>query len=210
MKKCTKCCIEKELLEFNRSKLYSDGHRVECRECQKIRSSIYRKKNREKINESQRVQYQLNPQIQKERSLRWKINNPENYKLSNSSRSKKWEEKNKEYRKKYKNNYSTQRLKNDTLFKLSRNIRIRINKFVKNKSKSTEIILGLPHNKLKEYLEKKFKDNMSWDNYGEWHIDHIIPLSSASSEDEIYKLCHYTNLQPLWAEDNLKKSNKIL
>ena len=51
---------------------------------------------------------------------------------------------------------------------------------------------------------------MSWDNYGKWHIDHIIPLSSANSEDDIYKLCHYTNLQPLWAEDNLKKSNKIL
>jgi hypothetical protein len=52
---------------------------------------------------------------------------------------------------------------------------------------------------------------MSWDRIGkEIHIDHIIPLSSAKSEDEIYKLCHYTNLQPLWAEDNLKKSNKIL
>jgi hypothetical protein len=51
---------------------------------------------------------------------------------------------------------------------------------------------------------------MSWDNYGKWHIDHIIPLSSANNEDEVYKLCHHTNLQPLWAEDNLKKSNKIL
>ena len=52
---------------------------------------------------------------------------------------------------------------------------------------------------------------MSWDRIGkEIHIDHIIPLSSAKSEDEIYKLCHYTNLQPLWAEDNLKISNKIL
>ena len=51
---------------------------------------------------------------------------------------------------------------------------------------------------------------MSWDNYGKWHIDHIIPLSSANSEDDIYKLCNYTNLQPLWAEDNLKKSNKKL
>ena len=51
---------------------------------------------------------------------------------------------------------------------------------------------------------------MSWDNYGDWHIDHIIPLSSAKTEEEIYKLAHYTNLQPLWAEDNIKKSNKIL
>jgi hypothetical protein len=52
---------------------------------------------------------------------------------------------------------------------------------------------------------------MCWDNhslYG-WHIDHKIPLSSAKTEEEAYQLCHYTNLQPLWAEDNLKKSNKL-
>jgi hypothetical protein len=51
---------------------------------------------------------------------------------------------------------------------------------------------------------------MSWENRDEWHIDHIIPLSSANSEEELYKLCHYTNLQPLWAEENIKKSNKII
>jgi hypothetical protein len=50
---------------------------------------------------------------------------------------------------------------------------------------------------------------MSWDNYGEWHIDHIIPLSFAKNEDEIMKLCHYTNLQPLNGIDNIRKSNKI-
>ena len=51
---------------------------------------------------------------------------------------------------------------------------------------------------------------MNWDNHGEWHIDHIIPLSSANTEEELIKLCHYTNLQPLWAEDNLSKSDKII
>jgi hypothetical protein len=52
---------------------------------------------------------------------------------------------------------------------------------------------------------------MSWEKFGKYiHIDHIIPLSSAKTEEEIYKLCHYTNLQPLWAEDNLKKSNKLI
>jgi len=53
---------------------------------------------------------------------------------------------------------------------------------------------------------------MSWENYGRngWHVDHIIPLSSAKTEEEIYKLCHYTNLQPLWEVDNIKKGNKII
>jgi hypothetical protein len=71
-------------------------------------------------------------------------------------------------------------------------------------------IVGCTQEFLKEYIENKFVDGMTWENQGEWHIDHRIPLSSANSEDEIYKLCHYTNLQPLWGEDNRIKSNKIL
>jgi hypothetical protein len=51
---------------------------------------------------------------------------------------------------------------------------------------------------------------MSWENYGEWHIDHIIPISSAKTNQEVYKLNHHTNFQPLWAEDNLRKSNKLI
>jgi hypothetical protein len=210
MKKCTKCNLEKNLLEFNKSCLYIDGRRSECRECQKLQGRIYREKNKEKINEKLRIQYRNNPSIQKSRSEKWKSENPEDYKISNYKRSKKWEEKNKEYRKIYKNNYSTERLKTDKLFNLGRNVRIRINRFMKNKSKSTENIIGITFDKLKIYLEKKFSSGMSWDNYGKWHIDHIKPLSSAKTESEIYELCHYSNLQPLWAEDNLKKGSKIL
>ena len=51
---------------------------------------------------------------------------------------------------------------------------------------------------------------MSWENQGEWHIDHKIPLSSAKTEEELYKLCHFTNLQPMWAIENIKKGSKIL
>ena len=210
MKKCSKCNIKKELFEFNNNVRCFDGKRVECRECQKIESSIYREKNKEKINEKLRIQYLLNPQTQKDRDLKWKTNNLESYKKSNYGRGKKWEEKNKDKRREYKNNYSTQRLKTDILFKLRRNVRIRINKFLKNKKNNSLDIIGCSYLQLKENLEKQFNNGMSWDNYGKWHIDHIIPLSSANNEDEVYKLCHHTNLQPLWAEDNLKKSNKIL
>jgi hypothetical protein len=79
-----------------------------------------------------------------------------------------------------------------------------------SKKNKTMDMVGCDSHFLKEYLEQKFQQGMSWDNYGVWHIDHIIPLSSAKSEEEIYKLCHYTNLQPLWGIDNIKKSNKIL
>jgi hypothetical protein len=62
----------------------------------------------------------------------------------------------------------------------------------------------------KNYIESKFQEGMDWNNYGEWHIDHIIPLSSASNENELERLFHYTNCQPLWAKDNLSKSDKII
>ena len=79
------------------------------------------------------------------------------------------------------------------------------------KKNKTFDIVGCTPEFLKEHLENKFKEGMSWENhdlYG-WHIDHIIPLSSAKTEEEIYKLCHYSNLQPLWAGDNLSKGNKV-
>jgi hypothetical protein len=82
-------------------------------------------------------------------------------------------------------------------------------KKITKKNKTFEII-GCSPEFLKEYIENLFIDGMSWENRNQWHIDHIIPLSSAKTEKQMYKLCHYTNLQPLWVEDNLKKSNKIL
>jgi hypothetical protein len=82
--------------------------------------------------------------------------------------------------------------------------------YSEKKKKHTMEYVGCDIHVLREHLQKQFNDGMTWENQGEWHIDHIIPLSSVKTEDELYKLCHYKNLQPLWAEDNLKKSNKIL
>lgn len=102
------------------------------------------------------------------------------------------------------------------IYKIRYSLKERVRGFLKlknltKKNKTFEIV-GITPAELKEYLEKQFKDGMSWDNYGlyGWHIDHIIPISSAKTEEELYKLCHYTNLQPLWAIENIKKSNKIL
>ena len=68
---------------------------------------------------------------------------------------------------------------------------------------------------LKSHLESQFADGMSWDNYGKWQIDHIIPIKykkhgKVPSLDRIIKRLHYTNLQPLWAEDNLSKGNRYI
>lgn len=69
-----------------------------------------------------------------------------------------------------------------------------------------EDILGCSTEELKKYLEKHFRDGMSWENYGDWHLDHITPLKEAKTKKEIFNLNHYTNLQPLWAKENLKKN----
>lgn len=103
--------------------------------------------------------------------------------------------------------------KTDPKYKLKRKLRNRLYYALKKKSwkKNTHFAeyIGCSLDELKIHLENKFMSNMTWDNHGEWHIDHIIPLDSAQSDEELYKLCHYTNLQPLWAIDNIKKANKI-
>ena len=72
-------------------------------------------------------------------------------------------------------------------------------------------VLGYSATDLKHHIEKQFTTGMNWENHGQfgWHIDHKIPLNSAKTEDEIYKLCHYTNLQPLWWRDNISKGDKL-
>ena len=93
-------------------------------------------------------------------------------------------------------------------------LRSRTRKAFKNKGYSktsrTREMLGVDWEVAKAHIERQFKKGMNWDNHGEWHIDHIIPLASANNKEELMKLCHYSNLQPLWAKDNLEKSAKII
>lgn len=99
--------------------------------------------------------------------------------------------------------------------KLAAAIRSRIHDVLKNgyKSARTEGLIGTTIAELKVYLERLFKEGMTWENYGfyGWHVDHIIPLSSfdLTKQEEQKKAFHYTNLQPLWAKENLQKHAKI-
>lgn len=110
--------------------------------------------------------------------------------------------------------YKKKRKKKDLVYNLRENCRSRISsafrrKGFKKKSKTAEM-LGCDWEFLKFYIESQFKNGMSWENRDKWHIDHIIPLASASSEDDVIKLSHFSNLQPLWAEENRKKADKII
>jgi hypothetical protein len=185
-KVCSKCKIEKSLEDFQKDKGRPNGYCVYCKECRKLN-------------------YQLNSEVRKEQSKKYYQKIKEKKHDIILERNRLWR----------KNNptYTTDRKKIDPTFKLIKNIRRRLNRFISftyfTKKNTTINLIGCPPDELRLFLEQKFKDNMSWDNYGEWHIDHIIPLSSAKTEEELCKLCHYTNLQPLWAKDNLIKSNKL-
>jgi hypothetical protein len=116
-------------------------------------------------------------------------------------------------RKKYNINEKKKR-ETDPIFKLKKNLRTRLSEYVKllgiTKKQSTFEIVGLSPENLRIYLQERFLEGMTWNNYGEWHIDHITPLSSAKSENELYQLSHYSNLQPLWGKDNMSKGSKII
>jgi hypothetical protein len=106
--------------------------------------------------------------------------------------------------------YIKSKKESNPFFKAQQSLRGRMQKAFKNgysKSKRSLELIGCPWEELKAHIENKFVNGMTWENYGlfGWHIDHIIPFASAKTIEELEKLCHYTNLQPLWAEDNLKK-----
>jgi len=220
---CSKCKEEKELCLFGLNKKSKDGLKCYCNECRKIESKEYRtknpekrketltkyfEKNREDILEKSKANYYLD--LEKTRDIKRK---------SYHKNKEKHKERLKEYRivnSERRTKYQRDKINNDIQYKLSANVRHRIITFLKKeditKTNKTFDIVGCTPQFLKEHLESQFKDGMSWDNYGfyGWHIDHIIPLSSAKNEEELYKLCYYTNLQPLWAKDNLSKGSKIL
>jgi hypothetical protein len=113
------------------------------------------------------------------------------------------------------NKRNSKRKKTDPQYKLRVNMARRILLAIKgfSKSKSTLELLGCTMDQLKQYIETLFKPGMTWGNHGNfgWHLDHIIPCSSFDLTDvEQQKKCfHYTNLQPLWAKDNIKKGSKL-
>lgn len=175
------CKQEKILSEFGKNKHAKDGFTFYCKLCIKERGSLYYIDNAIKIRKKH----------------------------------KKYKNENKEKI----NKYHREKKRKDSQFKIICNLRTRLNGILKSKNinktfQSHIKFLGCSAKQLKEYLENQFKENMSWNNHGlyGWHIDHIKPLSSfdLTIEEQVKQACHYTNLQPLWAEENLSKGDKTL
>ncbi len=178
------------------------GLHTSCKKCRKKYSIKYKNHNKEKIKQLRHNNYLKHREKQLKRYKEYYIKNKTNikqYKLKNKTRD------NKSRKKRYNSNLK---------FRLRLVLASRINSLIKSKKNKTLELIGCDMKTLKEYLESKFLDGMNWGNYGfyGWHIDHIIPCASFDLTDpEQQKKCfHYTNLQPLWAEDNLRKGDKIL
>jgi hypothetical protein len=228
MKVCSKCEIEKELIFFNKRKDSKDGYRNDCKECYKNRSEIYYEKNKENLLLQKKKYYENNKEILSIKHKNYYENNKEvcinyskeyykNNREKISEREKKYKERKKIYYKKYFND----RLKSDNLFKIKHYmksmIRSSFNQQGYTKKSRTGEILGISFEEFKLYIENKFECWMTWDNHGlyngelnyGWDIDHIIPLSSAETEEDVTILNHYTNFQPLCSYTNryIKKDN---
>jgi len=222
IKVCSKCKVEKGVCEFGKSNKTKSGLRSECKNCRKL----YESENKEKISEYQKKYYNINREKKLTYQKKYYENNYDNILFYQKNYYNNNLEKKLNYSKEYRYNnidkikfyrkiYEKENRQNNFLFKLKQNVRHRVREFLKQKnirkkSRTFELV-GCTPEFLKKYLETKFTKGMAWDLMGVYiHIDHIIPLSSAKTEEELYKLCHYTNLQPLWLKDNLKKSNKMM
>lgn len=213
-KKCYNCKKTRLIKFFNKKKASVDGLQNLCKDCSKLKSKIFYHNNKQYYQEI----YLSNKETILERNKAWNkenkektikhkekfiANNPDYYKIYTNL--------NREKLQKQARIRAKHRRKADPIYKLKNNYRNRLYDYYRgvNRSKRSEEIIGLSWENFKLYLETKFLVGMTWTNYGEWHIDHIIPLSSARNEQELEQLFHYTNCQPLWAGDNLKKGDKL-
>lgn len=207
---CGTCKEEKEVCNFGRDKRTPTGFRSSCNECRRDESRKYREKNPEKRKETIRKYYIKNKEAELLRYKKYRKDNPDKRKET----TKKYYKKNKIKINQKTVYWNKIKYKTNSLYRLIHNLRIRTKEYLRQHRSSgkTFDVVGCTPDFLKSYLESKFMEGMSWDNYGYygWHIDHITPLSSAKTKEEVYKLCHYTNLQPLWAYDNLTKGNKLI
>ena len=190
-KTCTKCGETKAVSEFGKNKASKDGLRPDCKACRREQQRARHQANREKVLERKRAHYQAN----KEKICEWQ-------RAHYQANKEKVNERYLAYQKK--------RYAEDPAYAMVSRLRRRLNNALKGQAKpaSTMELVGCSSEKLCAWLEMHFAEGMTWDNRDKWHIDHIKPI--ASFEDPADPDCwHWSNLQPLWAEDNLRKGDSF-
>lgn len=211
--KCYICLEEKGLDSFYKDRSKSLGIRKDCKDCVNVRAKTYRDHNKEAISSYRKEYYKKNKADINKRNSEYQRKNCK----ALSQKKKLRIEKNKERFLNQRREYKKRRKESNPIYKVTENLRNRLYYSLKSKkwNKDTHFseYIGCEKDKLISHLESQFIEGMSWENYGlgagKWSIDHIIPLSSAKTEKELYELCHYSNLQPLWFSDNCIKSNRI-
>lgn len=230
-KKCGICGLVKVVDEFHKNKSKKDGLQDVCKECRKLNSE----KNKSKISEYKKEWYIKNLDLIKKRSnkrynqkkddinkkRKEKYNNDESFKFNVKEKNKNyynnnkeifyknakiWSSKNKDRR----NEISRKHYDKYKTLMICRRLIKRTIKFLgTEKEGSTIELLGYSPLLLKEVIESKFTKGMTWENYGEWHIDHIRPISSFDKDELPCVINSLNNLQPLWAFENLSKGSKF-
>lgn len=203
---CRVCQKRKKITSFHIKTSNKDGRNTQCKNCKNIYSKNLHQKNKLSINSKKKHYYQKNKTKIKIKHQNYYINNREIILL----KCKKYQEKN---RSKI-NTYHRNRRKKDEKYRILHSLRVRLNQATKGKlSDSTKKIIGCTLEQLKKHLENQFIAGMTWKNYGRngWHIDHIKPCASFDLTDpkQQRKCFHYSNLQPLWATENISKGNRI-
>ena len=176
---------------------YGPYKRIKCLKCKNDGYLNWLNKNKQKEKERLRI-YNSKPENKIKAKIRKQIF-MKNNKVHINSYNRAWEK---------------NRRKIDPMFSIKKNLRNRVWLALKGLSKSDKTLelLGCKVEELKKHLEKKFEDGMNWDNYGVWHVDHIIPCANFDlSDPEQQKICfHYTNLQPMWGEKNIQKGSRLI
>lgn len=206
MKTCSTCKISKPISEgFHKNKAKKDGHACICKECAIAKSRQWYAENKERHSVSGKIYREATKETRATVAKAWVDKNRDKTRKTKAE----WKKRNPASV----NDYMARRIRRDPLFHLRKRMRERLRSVLAGrgwkKSRPSQEVFGCTYEFLMTYVEAKFKDGMTWDNRGRWHIDHIIPLSSAKDEGELLALAHYTNLQPLWAEDNWAKGGRM-
>lgn len=189
---CKKCGIEKSLKQYYKAKENRLGIAKTCKTCDKKRSVSWYQKNKERC----RLGRVKNAEKNRKAVSQWHKANPERVRKKNQ----RWKK---------------QKRKKDPTYGLNCSISTAMWRSLKDgkDGKSWLNLVGYSLNSLIRHLEKQFTEGMTWENYGQWHIDHKIPISVfnfTKPEHRDFKRCWaLKNLQPMWAKDNQSKSNKL-